>query len=126
LTIANICLQAICCSLSSPSHSLNNNNNPSSIASTDVHGSLLFVVGFNNGVFGLYELQQWLAANDGSHNGAQEGLNMLQTLSVSNVSVTSVQLSPQRAEWIAFASKLGQLLVWEWQSESCMISLSVL
>lgn len=43
------------------------------------------------------------------------------TLSVSQEKITSVAINPT-GEWLAFgASKLGQLLVWEWQSESYVL-----
>lgn len=43
------------------------------------------------------------------------------TLSISQEKITSVAINPN-GEWIAFgATKLGQLLVWEWQSESYIL-----
>jgi periodic tryptophan protein 2 len=45
----------------------------------------------------------------------------IHTLSVSQEKITSVAINPT-GEWLAFgASKLGQLLVWEWQSESYVL-----
>ena len=65
--------------------------------------SNLIVAGFSNGLFGLYEMP---------------GFNMIHTLSISQSDIDFVTLN-ESGEWIAFgASKLGQLLVWEWQSES--------
>jgi len=66
----------------------------------------LLVVGFDSGVFGLYELPYF---------------NMVHTLSISQKRITSVAINPS-GEWLAFgASKLGQLLVWEWQSETYIL-----
>lgn len=43
------------------------------------------------------------------------------TLNISNEKISSVAINPS-GEWLAFgASKLGQLLVWEWQSESYVL-----
>ncbi|BCS27640.1 snoRNA-binding rRNA-processing protein PWP2 [Aspergillus puulaauensis] len=71
------------------------------------HGpSNLLVVGFSNGLFGLYELPEF---------------NTIHILSVSqsNIDVVSINKS---GEWLAFgSSKFGQLLVWEWQSESYIL-----
>ena len=66
----------------------------------------LLVVGFSNGIFGLYELPDF---------------NVLHTLSISQNSIDFVSVN-QSGEWLAFgASKMGQLLVWEWQSESYIL-----
>ena len=68
--------------------------------------SSLLVVGFNNGVFGLWEMPSFTNVH---------------TLSVSQEKITSVAVNPS-GEWLAFgATKLGQLLVWEWQSESYVL-----
>ncbi|KAF8253141.1 WD40 repeat-like protein [Wilcoxina mikolae CBS 423.85] len=68
--------------------------------------SNLLVVGFSTGVFGLYELPEF---------------NMIHTLSISQNGIDFVTINAT-GEWLAFgASKLGQLLVWEWQSESYVI-----
>ena len=68
--------------------------------------SNLLVVGFSSGVFGLYELPDF---------------NTIHTLSISQNGIDFVTINPS-GEWLAFgASKLGQLLVWEWQSESYVI-----
>lgn len=67
--------------------------------------SNLLVVGFDNGVFGLWDV-------------SEDPIGLLHTLSVSQDRITSVAVGPS-GEWLAFgAAKLGQLLVWEWQSES--------
>jgi periodic tryptophan protein 2 len=66
----------------------------------------LLVAGFSNGVFGLYEMPEF---------------NMIHTLSISQNNIDFVTMN-KTGEWLAFgASKLGQLLVWEWQSESYIL-----
>ncbi|KII87643.1 hypothetical protein PLICRDRAFT_162405 [Plicaturopsis crispa FD-325 SS-3] len=68
--------------------------------------SNLLVVGFSTGVFGLWEMP---------------GFTNIHTLSISQEKISSVAISPS-GEWLAFgAKKLGQLLVWEWQSESYIL-----
>lgn len=66
----------------------------------------LLVIGFNTGAFGLYELP---------------GVNKIQMLSVSQNSVDYVELN-STGEWLLLASaELGQLMVYEWQSESFIL-----
>jgi len=68
--------------------------------------SKLLVVGFGNGTFGLYEMPDF---------------NNIHTLSVSQNHISSVAINSS-GEWLALASKkLGQLLVWEWQSETYVL-----
>jgi periodic tryptophan protein 2 len=68
--------------------------------------SNLLVAGFSDGVFGLYEMPEF---------------NMIHTLSISQNDIDFVTIN-NTGEWLAFgASKLGQLLVWEWQSESYVL-----
>ncbi|KAI9707711.1 MAG: hypothetical protein M1836_000673 [Candelina mexicana] len=68
--------------------------------------SNLLVVGFSNGIFGLYELPEF---------------STIHTLSISQKDIDFVTIN-KSGEWLAFgASKLGQLLVWEWQSESYIL-----
>jgi periodic tryptophan protein 2 len=68
--------------------------------------SNLLVVGFSTGVFGLWEMP--VCSN-------------IHTLSISQEKISSVAINPS-GEWLAFgARKLGQLLVWEWQSESYIL-----
>lgn len=68
--------------------------------------SNLLVAGFSNGLFVLYEMPDF---------------NMIHTLSISQNEIDFVTIN-QSGEWLAFgASKLGQLLVWEWQSESYIL-----
>lgn len=66
----------------------------------------LLVAGFSNGIFGLYEMPDF---------------NQIHTLSISQNDIDFVTIN-KSGEWLAFgASKLGQLLVWEWQSESYIL-----
>lgn len=66
----------------------------------------LLVVGFNKGVFALYEMP---------------GCVNIHRLSVSNQIVSSVNIN-STGEWLAIgSSRMGQLLVWEWQSESYVL-----
>ncbi|KAL8726026.1 MAG: hypothetical protein Q9166_006971 [cf. Caloplaca sp. 2 TL-2023] len=68
--------------------------------------SNLLVAGFSNGLLGLYELPEF---------------NMIHSLSVSQQRIDDVSIN-NSGEWLALgASKLGQLLVWEWQSESYIL-----
>ncbi|KAI9047224.1 hypothetical protein LZ554_008678 [Drepanopeziza brunnea f. sp. 'monogermtubi'] len=63
----------------------------------------LLVAGFSNGIFGLYEMPEF---------------NMIHSLSISQNDIDFVTIN-KSGEWLAFgASKLGQLLVWEWESEN--------
>uniref|UniRef100_A0A1B0FLN1 Small-subunit processome Utp12 domain-containing protein n=1 Tax=Glossina morsitans morsitans TaxID=37546 RepID=A0A1B0FLN1_GLOMM len=62
----------------------------------------ILVVGFSNGSFYLYELPD---------------VNMIHSLTISDYPI-STALFNSTGDWVALASKeLGQLLVWEWQSE---------
>jgi periodic tryptophan protein 2 len=66
----------------------------------------LLVAGFSNGTFMLYEMP---------------GFDMIHTLSISQDDIDFVSIN-RSGEWLAFgASRLGQLLVWEWQSESYIL-----
>lgn len=76
------------------------------VCSTFHPRSSLLIVGFNTGVFGLWEMPDFTS---------------IHTLSISNEKISSVAVNPS-GEWLAFgAAKLGQLLVWEWQSESYVL-----
>ena len=76
------------------------------VCSTFHSSSNLLVVGFSTGVFGLWEMP---------------GFSNIHTLSISQEKIASVAINPS-GEWLAFgARKLGQLLVWEWQSESYIL-----
>jgi len=81
--------------------------NSATLRCADFHAeSNLLVAGFSNGLFGLYEMPDF---------------NMIHTLSISQNEIDFVTIN-KSGEWLAFgASKLGQLLVWEWQSESYIL-----
>ncbi|PVU89544.1 hypothetical protein BB559_005050 [Furculomyces boomerangus] len=66
----------------------------------------ILLAGFSSGVFGMWEMPTFTE---------------LQTLSISQNKLTAAAINPT-GEWVALASsKLGQLLVWEWQSESYIL-----
>ncbi|KAI8972105.1 WD40-repeat-containing domain protein [Pilobolus umbonatus] len=66
----------------------------------------LVVVGFNNGMFGIYEVPSFTT---------------IHTLSISQRKIDAVAIN-STGEWLAFGSSaLGQLLVWEWQSETYVL-----
>ena len=79
----------------------------SKVSSVAFHqSSQILIVGFSTGVFGLYEMPD---------------CNNIHTLSISQhkINASAINLS---GEWLAFgSSSLGQLLVWEWQSESYVL-----
>ncbi|KAB1283819.1 Periodic tryptophan protein 2-like protein [Camelus dromedarius] len=66
----------------------------------------LLVTGFASGIFHLHELPEF---------------SLIHSLSVSDQRVASIAINSS-GDWIAFGcSGLGQLLVWEWQSESYVL-----
>ncbi|XP_073743181.1 periodic tryptophan protein 2 homolog isoform X4 [Callorhinus ursinus] len=66
----------------------------------------LLVTGFASGIFHLHELPEF---------------NLIHSLSISDRRIASIALNGS-GDWIAFGcSGLGQLLVWEWQSESYVL-----
>lgn len=68
--------------------------------------SKLLVTGFSHGIFFIHELPDF---------------SQIQNLSISQNDIDYVAIN-KTGEWLAFgASKLGQLLVWEWQSESYIL-----
>ncbi|CZT21947.1 probable periodic tryptophan protein PWP2 [Ramularia collo-cygni] len=68
--------------------------------------SNLLVTGFSNGLFMLHELPTF---------------SEIHKLSIAASNVDTVTIN-QSGEWLAFGSSaLGQLLVWEWQSESYIL-----
>ena len=77
------------------------------VTCADFHAkSNTLVVGFSSGEFRLYELPEF---------------NMIQQLSMGQNAVDTVTIN-QSGEWFAFgSSKAGQLLVYEWQSESYIL-----
>nr|XP_054590312.1 PWP2 small subunit processome component [Nothobranchius furzeri] len=63
----------------------------------------ILVTGFASGIFHLHELPEF---------------NLIHSLSISDQKIASVALNSS-GDWIALGcSRMGQLLVWEWQSES--------
>ncbi|KOC66252.1 Periodic tryptophan protein 2 like protein, partial [Habropoda laboriosa] len=63
----------------------------------------ILVVGFSNGSFFLYEMPD---------------VNIIHSLSISNQRISSIAIN-STGDWIALGSSTaGQLLVWEWQSET--------
>ncbi|XP_076300716.1 periodic tryptophan protein 2 homolog [Lasioglossum baleicum] len=63
----------------------------------------ILVVGFDNGSFHLYEMPE---------------VNRIHSLSISNQRISSIAIN-STGDWIALGcSAVGQLLVWEWQSET--------
>ncbi|SCW00335.1 LAFE_0C01926g1_1 [Lachancea fermentati] len=68
--------------------------------------SNILIVGFTNGEFRLYELPHF---------------TLIQQLTMGQNAVNTVSVN-HSGEWLAFgSSKLGQLLVYEWQSESYIL-----
>ncbi|KAJ3774669.1 WD40 repeat-like protein [Lentinula raphanica] len=90
-----------------PGNNVATDSRPAKVITSTFHAaSSLLVVGFSTGIFGLWELPAF---------------TNLHTLSISQESISSLAISPS-GEWLAFgASHLGQLLVWEWQSESYIL-----
>ncbi|KAM6503419.1 Quinonprotein alcohol dehydrogenase-like superfamily [Amanita muscaria] len=83
-----------------------NQANTRVVCTTFHPGSNLLVVGFSTGIFGLWEMPDF---------------TNIHTLSISQEKISSVAINAS-GEWLAFgAKKLGQLLVWEWQSESYIL-----
>ena len=74
------------------------------IICADYHkGSKLMVVGFSDGQFHIYELPEFM---------------QIQALSISSTFAITAAKINSSGDWIAIGSQsLGQLLVWEWQSE---------
>ncbi|KAF6164535.1 hypothetical protein GIB67_025361 [Kingdonia uniflora] len=74
------------------------------LSSCDYHQSLgLVAVGFSNGVFGLYQMPDFVCKH---------------SVSISREKITTVVFN-ERGNWLSFGcAKLGQLLVWEWMSEN--------
>ena len=103
----------------------------------------MLVVGFATGIFALYELPGGgrsdavglvpdldPSADDGGGGGGGGGggrgggssaLVEVHSLSISESRVDACAISPS-GDWLAFGcSSLGQLLVWEWRSESYIL-----
>ncbi|KAJ7962897.1 periodic tryptophan protein 2-like [Quillaja saponaria] len=80
---------------------------PAKLAACDYHRELdMVVVGFSNGVFGLYQMPDFVC---------------IHLLSISREKITAAVFN-DLGNWLSFGcAKLGQLLVWEWRSESYIL-----
>ncbi|KAF4399740.1 hypothetical protein G4B88_022823 [Cannabis sativa] len=80
---------------------------PSKLTACDYHRGLdMVVVGFSNGVFGLYQMPDFVC---------------IHLLSISREKITTAVFN-QLGNWLTFGcAKLGQLLVWEWRSETYIL-----
>ncbi|KAA8541879.1 hypothetical protein F0562_023031 [Nyssa sinensis] len=80
---------------------------PAKLTACDYHRALdLVVVGFSNGVFGLYQMPDFVC---------------IHLLSISREKITTAVFN-DLGNWLTFGcAKLGQLLVWEWKSESYIL-----
>ncbi|GAY60046.1 hypothetical protein CUMW_199080 [Citrus unshiu] len=80
---------------------------PSKVTACDYHRGLdMVVVGFSNGVFGLYQMPDFVC---------------IHLLSISREKITTAVFN-ELGNWLVFGcAKLGQLLVWEWRSESYIL-----
>ncbi|XP_061128225.1 PWP2 small subunit processome component [Syngnathus typhle] len=85
-------------------HFFNKENDFTKLTAAAYHKAThILVTGFASGIFHLHELPEF---------------NLIHSLSISNQRIASVALN-YSGDWIAFGcSGMGQLLVWEWQSES--------
>ncbi|XP_074574086.1 periodic tryptophan protein 2 [Curcuma longa] len=77
------------------------------VAACDYHQDLdMVVVGHSNGVFGLYQMPDFVC---------------IHLLSISREKITTAVFN-KLGNWLTFGcAKLGQLLVWEWRSESYIL-----
>ena len=104
--------------------------------------SSLLAVGLSNGTFSLFDMRDALPGQMGylrgkqrrllqggsggedarfALRGSEHTLTALHTLSISRSDVGTVAINGG-GEWLAFgAAPLGQLLVWEWQSETYVL-----
>ncbi|KAJ8755908.1 hypothetical protein K2173_024453 [Erythroxylum novogranatense] len=80
---------------------------PAKLSACDYHRELdMVVVGFSNGVFGLYQMPDFVC---------------MHLLSISREKITTAAFNGI-GNWLTFGcAKLGQLLVWEWRSESYVL-----
>lgn len=80
---------------------------PAKLTSCDYHRGLeIVVVGFSNGVFGLYQMPDFVC---------------IHLLSISREKITTATFN-DLGNWLTFGcARLGQLLVWEWKSESYIL-----
>mmetsp|Transcript_25938 Transcript_25938/g.46775 ORF Transcript_25938/g.46775 Transcript_25938/m.46775 type:complete len:930 (+) Transcript_25938:98-2887(+) len=91
-------------------HYFNANSTAQNVVSTSYSSDhSLLVVGFSDGLFGLYELPS---------------MSNIHTLSLSHSTIGTVTINPS-AEWLAFGCpKTQQLLIWEWKSETYILKQS--
>ncbi|XP_050286400.1 periodic tryptophan protein 2 [Quercus robur] len=84
------------------------NQAPAKLTACDYHAGLdMLVVGFSNGVFGLYRTVPDFVC--------------IHLLSISREKITTAVFN-EAGNWLTFGcAKLGQLLVWEWRSESYVV-----
>lgn len=80
---------------------------PAKLTACDYHRGLdMAVVGFSNGVFGLYQMPDFVC---------------IHLLSISREKITTAVFN-DLGNWLTFGcARLGQLLVWEWKSESYIL-----
>lgn len=80
---------------------------PAKLTACDYHKGLnMVVVGFSNGVFALYQMPDFVC---------------IHLLSISREKITTAVFN-DLGNWLTFGcAKLGQLLVWEWKSESYIL-----
>lgn len=80
---------------------------PEKLTACDYHRELdMVVVGFSHGIFGLYQMPDFVC---------------IHLLSISREKITTA-LFNKLGNWLTFGcAKLGQLLVWEWRSESYIL-----
>jgi len=110
------------------------------VRSAELHRhTKLLAVGLSNGAFSLFDMGSVFdlmgsysggglaptsfkgSALSGVANGGGSSLSPVHTLSISQADVSTVAINGS-GEWLAFgAAGLGQLLVWEWQSESYVL-----
>ncbi|CAH2218576.1 periodic tryptophan 2 homolog [Pelobates cultripes] len=88
-------------------HFFNKEGDFTNLTSAAFHKKLhLLVTGFASGIFHIHEVPE---------------LSLIHSLSISDQKISSITIN-NTGEWIAFGcSGLGQLLVWEWQSESYVL-----
>lgn len=77
------------------------------LTAVDYHNQTkILVIGFSNGSFYIYEMPE---------------VNLIHSLNVSDQKISTLKLN-HSGDWIAMGcSNLGQLLVWEWQSETYVL-----
>ncbi|XP_020631360.1 periodic tryptophan protein 2 homolog [Orbicella faveolata] len=84
-----------------------NQDGSAELTTTAFHkSSHLLIAGFSTGLFSLHEVPDFI---------------LIHTLSISQQSIRTVAVNPS-GEWLSFGcSNTGQLLVWEWQSETYIL-----